>query len=44
MSTFAVILVLAFYGTAFTALVGATVGIWMTVFDHIKDRSRGGRQ
>jgi hypothetical protein len=44
MSAFAVILVLAFYGTAFTALVGATVGIWMTVFDHIKDRSRGGRQ
>ena len=43
MSAFAVILVL-FYGTAFVALVGATVGIWLTVFDHIKDHSRGGRQ
>jgi uncharacterized membrane protein len=44
MSIFVIILVLAFYGVAFTALVGATVGIWLTVFDHIKDRSRGGRQ
>jgi len=38
MSILVVVLALLFWAVAFLALVGATIGIWMTICDHIKDR------